>query len=110
MKNLKIGVVCLVLSVLATPSLFGQTFGEITGRVSDVSGAGIPRATVSLTSISTNAARTTTSSDSGDYTIPAVPPGMYNMKIEQPGFKASISNNVVGDMRRLGLLIAASDH
>src|SRR6266404_5196329 len=74
--------------------IFGQTFGEITGRVSDVTGAAVPGAIVTLTSVSTNAARSTTSTQSGDYSLPSLPPGMYNVRIEHQGFKAAVSNNV----------------
>lgn len=87
-------VLCVcVLGILAA-HLAGQTFGEITGRVSDASGAAIPAATISLTNVSTNAVRTTTTTDSGDYSFPSVPPGVYNLKTEHTGFKAASSNNV----------------
>ena len=72
----------------------GQTLGEITGRVSDSSSAGIPGAKITLTNTSTNAVRTTSSTDSGDYTLPSVPPGFYNLKAEHAGFKSATSNNV----------------
>jgi hypothetical protein len=79
---------------LCAASAFGQTLGEITGRVSDPSGAGVPGATVTLTSVSTNAVRTTDTTSSGDYTFPSVPPGFYNVKTEHKGFKTATSNNV----------------
>ena len=53
----------------------GQTFGEITGRISDPTGAAISAAQITLTSVATNAVRNTISTDSGDYTFPAVAPG-----------------------------------
>src|SRR5882724_8120742 len=74
--------------------IFGQTFGEITGRVSDMTGAAVPGATVTLTSVSTNAVRSTTTTQSGDYSLPSVPPGIYNLRVEHQGFKAAVSNNV----------------
>jgi len=46
------------ISCLGLP-LYGQTLGEITGRVSDASGAGVPGATMTLTSTATNAVRNT---------------------------------------------------
>ncbi len=73
---------------------FGQTLGEVTGRVSDSSSAGVPGAKITLTSTGTNAVRTTTTTDSGDYTLPSVPPGFYNLKTEHAGFKTATSNNV----------------
>ena len=74
--------------------LLGQTVGEITGRVSDRSGAGVPGSVITLTNTSTNAVRVTDSSGEGFYSFPSVPPGIYNIKTEHPGFKAEISNNV----------------
>ncbi len=74
--------------------LLGQTVGEITGRVSDLSGAGVPNSVITLTNTSTNAVRQTDSSGEGFYSFPSVPPGIYDIKTEHPGFKAGISNNV----------------
>jgi len=74
--------------------VFGQTFGEITGRVNDPTGAAVPNAVLTLTNVSTNAVRQTASTGDGDYTFPSVPPGTYNVKAEHPGFKVEISHNV----------------
>src|SRR5215469_14423255 len=82
-----------VFSCLGLP-LWGQTLGEITGRVSDASGAGIPAATMTLTNTATNGIRTTETSNEGFYTFPSVPPGSYNVKAEHSGFKVASSNNV----------------
>jgi hypothetical protein len=46
----------LLFALLAIPA-FAQTLGEITGHVSDSSGASIPAATILLTNKSTNAVR-----------------------------------------------------
>ena len=72
----------------------GQTFGEITGRVNDPSGAGVPNAVLTLTNTSTNAVRQTGSTGDGDYSFPSVPPGTYIVKATHPGFKVEISNNI----------------
>src|SRR5271166_5403938 len=88
-----VSLLCLLMALSAMP-MFGQTLGEITGRVSDSSAASVPGATITLTNVSTNAVRTTVSTDSGDYTIPSVPPGFYNVKAEHAGFKAATSNKV----------------
>src|SRR5450432_786907 len=88
--------------------LFSQTFGEITGRVGDASGAAVPSAVLTLTNVSTNAARTTASTETGDYTFPSVPPGTYNLRTEHPGFKSSSTNAIevqVQQTVRLDLLL-----
>jgi protocatechuate 3,4-dioxygenase beta subunit len=77
------------LAALFAMLVFGQTFGEITGRVSDSSGAGVPGATITLTNINTNATRATNSTSAGDYTFPSVPPGFYTVKAEHSGFQGS---------------------
>src|SRR5450759_2650799 len=83
---------CTLLALFAA-ACFAQTFGEITGRISDSTGASVAGATVTLTNTNTNAVRTTTSTDAGDYSLPSVPPGGYNVKVERQGFKAAIVNN-----------------
>jgi hypothetical protein len=93
------GYVCLaiftfVLLALCSLPAFSQTLGEITGRVTDASSAGVPGATITLTSVATNAVRNTVSTGAGDYTFPSVPPGFYNVKAEHQGFKTATTNNV----------------
>src|SRR5690242_16726082 len=83
----------LLLTFFATPS-FSQTFGEITGRVMDSSGAAAPDAAVSATNVSTNGVRSTVSNQTGDYSFPSLPPGIYNVKVERQGFKTAESSNV----------------
>ena len=74
--------------------LLGQTLGDISGRVTDPSGAGVPDAAVSLTNTATNAVRTANSSGDGLYDFNSVPPGVYNLKAEHPGFSTAVTNNV----------------
>ena len=74
--------------------LLGQTLGDISGRVTDPSGAGVPTAAVTLTNTATNAARTENTTGEGLYTFTAVPPGIYDIKVEHPGFRTVSSTNV----------------
>ena len=73
---------------------YGQTLGEITGHLTDATGASLPGAAITLTSVTTGAVRTAISTDAGDYSLPSVPPGLYRVKVEHTGFKAALSNNV----------------
>ncbi|HTQ53734.1 MAG TPA: TonB-dependent receptor [Bryobacteraceae bacterium] len=70
---------------------FGQTIttGEITGTVTDPSGAVIAGAAVTLTSPGTGAVRNDTTSTSGVYRFPLVQPGDYVLNISAAGFQTS---------------------
>src|SRR5215813_10036075 len=81
-----------VLACLSVCSLFGQTFGEITGRVTDPSGAAVPASNITLTNVNTNAVRTTQTTDAGDYTFPSIAPGTYRLRTERAGFKAAATD------------------
>src|SRR5881628_2556594 len=84
----------LVVAALAGFSvccLYAQTFGEVTGRVTDPSGAVIPGASVALTNVNTNAVRNAVTAEAGAYTFTSIPPGFYRLRTELPGFKAAVS-------------------
>ena len=83
----------LLAAVFAIP-LHAQTFGEVTGHIQDASGAAVPNAKITLTNVATNAVRNVSATESGDYTFPSVPPGFYNIKVEQPSFKLTSTSNV----------------
>jgi hypothetical protein len=80
--------------VLVNFCAFAQTGGDITGRVNDPSGSVVPNSAITLTSTATNAVRQTESNGDGFYTFTAVPPGIYNLKVEHPGFKAANTTNI----------------
>ena len=82
------------LLALAAAAAFGQTFGEVTGRLNDSTGASVPGAVVTLTNVSTNGVRTTVSTEAGGYGLPSVPPGLYNLKVEHQGFKTAVATGV----------------
>lgn len=64
-----------------------QTTGEITGTVTDTSGAVVPGATVSATDLATQQVRTTTSNETGNYVLPYLTPGVYSVASTKTGFK-----------------------
>ena len=64
----------LTIGLAIAHTVYGQTFGEITGHVADASGASVAAAAISTTNTNTNAARKTLASASGDYAFPSLPP------------------------------------
>jgi len=77
-------------AMLANVCVFAQTSGEITGIVTDPSGSAVPNSVITLTSTATNATRQTQSTNIGLYTFTALPPGVYNLKVEHPGLRRRI--------------------
>src|SRR5947209_1849631 len=69
--------------------------GELVGTVFDGSGAAVPGATVSATNLATGYQATATSSANGQYILPNLPTGTYNLKVSAPGFSAAQVKNLV---------------
>ena len=62
--------------------------------MTDVSGAIVPQARVSLTNAETNTARETVSTESGKYVFQELPAGIYNLSVKQTGFKMYVQNGI----------------
>ena len=88
--SLKALLVLVIVSFCAS-ALYAQTFGVVTGRVTDPSGAVVPAASLALTNVNTNTVRNGVTTDAGAYTFPSVPPGHYQVKAEVSGFKTWVS-------------------
>jgi hypothetical protein len=68
--------------------------GRIVGSIRDPQGAGIPGATVTVTNVATNIARSVVT-DTGNYVVTPVDPGTYNVSAEVPGFQKTVRENLV---------------
>ncbi len=76
------------LALLTVVSLYSQTStSQITGTVSDPSGAVIPGVNVSVTNEETGAVQRQTTSGAGVYAFPALTVGRYTVSAELAGFK-----------------------
>ncbi len=73
---------------ILAPALYSQSSatGALTGTVKDSSGASVPNATVTATSLDTNQARTATTGAEGSYRLGFLPPGAYRLTFEANGF------------------------
>src|SRR5579863_7777580 len=87
-------LVSLLLGMLLiTAAAFAQVeTGQIAGTVTDESGAVVPKATVTVKNLATNAQRSTQTSPSGSYVVPGLEPGTYQVAISSTNFKPFISN------------------
>ena len=82
--RLTTGVVCLLVSVGAA---FAQDRGTLTGTVSDPAGAVIANANVEARNSETGVVYPTVSTTAGNYTIPQLPVGTYEVDVTVAGFK-----------------------
>jgi len=76
----------------------------ILGRISDSSGASIPGAAVEVVNRATGVRFSSKSNPQGHYEVPFLPPGVYRLSIEAPGFKKLVRENIelrVGDRLKL---------
>jgi len=86
-RNRALCLVALVALMLAlAPGAMAQSTGGLTGVVTDNTGAVLPGATVTVTSQATNQARTATTGPDGFFSVPLLPPGIYNLTATMQGF------------------------
>ncbi|MCI0622463.1 MAG: TonB-dependent receptor [Acidobacteria bacterium] len=84
-----------VLVVVSLASFAQAQFrAGIQGVVTDPNDALVPDATVTLTSNETNVRRSTTTSESGVYTISGLAPGAYKLSVEKVGFSKKVLEDV----------------
>ncbi len=91
MKKLLISVV-LLLSIHT--ALFAQATTQVSGVVTDPTGAVIPNASLELQNVETGLKRTTTSDAGGAYSFLQVIPGQYKISATASGFRTTTINEV----------------
>jgi hypothetical protein len=99
-----LGVVVAVLGLVLPPASAQEVTAGIYGAVSDISGAVIPGAAISVRNVDTGRVYDTLADDSGKFTLTLLPIGNYEVSAEAPGFKKSVVTGVVlrvNDNRRL---------
>src|SRR5438445_2135992 len=85
----------IFLSILISATALAQESASITGTVKDPSGATISNAQVMVASPDRGINRTTTTNSDGEYSVPALPPGTYNVTINAPGFRKYEATGVI---------------
>jgi hypothetical protein len=86
-----VGVVALVLLPVHAAA---QTGGTLQGRIVDDQGLALPGATVTLTNTETGWTRTDVTDEQGWYRAPVLPPGIYAIRAELPGFAPAVNERV----------------
>ncbi len=82
-------VLCVVASLQAQLNR-----GSITGTVTDPTGAVIPRVNIVIQNTATNATYETVANENGQYTVPNLPIGPYQITFEAASFKKLLRGNI----------------
>ena len=96
---MRLTVILAFLFVSATSVLAQSDRGTITGTISDPAGAVVAAAAIEARNTGTGAVYPVASSATGNYTIPELPSGTYELSVSVPGFKKLV---------RPGLIIQAA--
>jgi Carboxypeptidase regulatory-like domain/TonB-dependent Receptor Plug Domain len=88
-------LVLLFVAVLVLPYFAAAQQGTILGTVTDQSGAAVLNAEVNVLQLSTGTLRTFTTNDVGQYVVPDLPVGKYDVKCSASGFKLEEQKGVV---------------
>src|SRR6266576_3047942 len=83
----------LLLSASFAPAQTGST--EITGLVTDVTGAAVPGANITITRVATKETRTAVTDNAGEYIFSLIEIGEYTVKCETQGFKTRTVTGLV---------------
>jgi hypothetical protein len=89
-------VAACLLVVLSSSGLRAQsTSASLTGRITDPSKAAIADAKIAAIRTDANVRYETATGNSGEYYLPNLPPTLYRIEVEKPGFKKLIKPDVI---------------
>ncbi|MGC2656880.1 MAG: carboxypeptidase-like regulatory domain-containing protein [Bryobacteraceae bacterium] len=100
MKNIPFGwfssvsLKLVLLSAVISFSLAAQTSAELTGTVTDQTGAIVPAAQVTAKSLELGTERAVATDSRGRYQIGALNVGNYEVRVEKPGFREEVRTGV----------------
>jgi hypothetical protein len=85
----------VLLCFIATLPVLAQTAtAELSGNVTDSTGAVVANARITATNPSTGFSREVRTNQSGAYVFTILQPGVYNLAAEAPGFRKTVQNNI----------------
>ncbi|HWR16009.1 MAG TPA: TonB-dependent receptor [Terriglobales bacterium] len=81
-----LSLLCAFLVICSLPVLSQERFGNVTGVVTDASGAVVPDVTVTVTNKSTNRVFTAKTRNDGTFNANDLEPGRYSLLFQKTGF------------------------
>jgi len=87
-------VCCLALLFLSSGTALASELAELTGYISDPTGARVSHCRVQVTNVETNVSYFGETNDVGLYRISALPVGNYRVIIQRTGFKTIVKQDI----------------
>jgi Carboxypeptidase regulatory-like domain len=87
----------VLVCVFLAASAFGQatiSFAQLSGTVLDTSGRAVVGASVTARDVGTNQTYKSSSNSSGFYFVPNLPPGQYDLSVENSGFAKYVHTGI----------------
>ncbi|NYF80781.1 TonB-dependent receptor [Granulicella arctica] len=98
MRKASLAFVVLISSIFSARSLSAQAVsGTIVGNITDPTGSMVSNAQIALVLTGQSTVYSTVTNESGNFTEPNLPPGIYTLTITAPSFKKEVRDNVVID-------------
>jgi len=94
MRFSRLWVLPTILLAAAYPGRTQTVNGTILGTVTDISGASIPSAKVTIAEVNTGASRNGQTNDNGNYSFPDLPSGRYTVRVDAAGFRPEARKDV----------------
>src|SRR5688572_1380181 len=94
MGRFAVCVYALAVLLSATPA-WAQATAQLSGTVTDESGAVLPGVTVTATQTDTGFTRTVVTDESGAYVMPNLPTGPYRLEVSLQGFRTYVQTGIV---------------
>src|SRR5262245_38811560 len=88
-------VVAFLFLGLTCSALWAQDTAQISGTVTDASGAVLPGVEVTTTQTATGLARSVVTNETGAYTFANLPIGPYRLEAALPGFRTFSQTGIV---------------
>jgi Carboxypeptidase regulatory-like domain/TonB dependent receptor len=85
----------ICISLMCCTGVFAQEVAQISGTVTDPSGAVVPNVDVAVSQSETGLKRTATSDSKGFYVIPNLPLGPYSLEATKTGFQTFVRPGIV---------------
>ena len=99
-STLSFAVLIVVLVCTMSSLSVAQTTASITGIITDVNGAIVVGAKITVKSAAQGTEKTTETNSSGVFEVAALPPGLYSVKVDMKGFQSQLVKQITLDVSR----------